>query len=53
MELTKDNIMDRIEEIQEICYQRNTGLNESDLDIRETLSDWILALIEEIIEEHS
>ena len=39
---TRDEILDEIESIFEICDKRNIGFNESELDKKETLADYLV-----------
>jgi len=40
--MDRNNILEDIEEIFEICQERNIGSNETELDIRETITDYIV-----------
>lgn len=43
--MNRSEIFDKIEEIKELTYSRNIGLNEGELDFKETLTDWLLPLL--------
>lgn len=40
--MDRNNILEDIEEIFEICQERNIGSNETELDIRENITDYIV-----------
>ena len=40
--MDRNKILEDIEEIFEICQERNIGSNETELDIRETITDYIV-----------
>jgi len=40
--MDRNKILDDIEEIFEICQERNIGSNETELDIKETITDYIV-----------
>lgn len=39
--MDRDKIFEQIENIFELCSQRNKGFNETELDIKETITDYI------------
>ena len=39
--MDRDKIFEQIENIFELCNQRNKGFNETELDIKETITDYI------------
>lgn len=42
--MTRTEIFEKIESIWEECDKRNIGSNETELDFKETLADWIVIL---------
>lgn len=40
--MDRNKILDDIEEIFELCQDRNIGSNETELDIKETITDYIV-----------
>ena len=46
--MTRQEIFDKIESIWEECDERNIGENESELDFRETLADWLKPLLSDV-----
>ena len=40
--MDRNKILENIEEIFEICQDRNIGSNETELDIKETITDYIV-----------
>ena len=46
--MTRQEIFDKIESIWDECDKRNIGENESELDFRETLADWLKPLLSDV-----
>lgn len=40
--MTRQEILDKIEQIWDECQDRNLGSNEAELDFMESLADWIV-----------
>lgn len=40
--INRSNLIDKIDDIYDICNKRNKGFNETELDVKETICDYII-----------